>query len=52
MPLSHYIESAYAMRLIQDQPQGIGYVLKERIYSGDVLVDSLRRAVTAASWRS
>jgi serine/threonine-protein kinase len=41
--LSQYVESAYAMRLIQDQPEGIGYVLKERIYSGDVLVDSLRR---------
>jgi len=45
--LSHYVESAYAMRLIQDQPEGIGYVLKERIYSGDVLVDSLRRVVEA-----
>ncbi|GAA2156999.1 LuxR family two component transcriptional regulator [Humibacillus xanthopallidus] len=41
--LSHYIESTYAMRLIQSQPEGIGYVLKERIYSGDVLVDGLRR---------
>ena len=27
--LSHFVESAYAMRLIQDQPEGIGYVLKE-----------------------
>jgi serine/threonine-protein kinase len=45
--LSHYVESAYAMRLIQDQPEGIGYVLKERIYSGDVLVDSLRRVAEA-----
>jgi serine/threonine-protein kinase len=41
--LSQYVESAYAMRLIQDQPEGIGYVLKERIYSGDVLVDGVRR---------
>ena len=45
--LSHYIESVYAMRLIQEQPEGIGYVLKERIYSGDVLVDSLRRVAEA-----
>jgi len=45
--LSHYVESAYALRLIQDQPEGIGYVLKERIYSGDVLVDSLRRVAEA-----
>jgi len=45
--LSHYIESAYALRLIQDQPEGIGYVLKDRIYSGDVLIDSLRRVAEA-----
>jgi serine/threonine-protein kinase len=45
--LSHYIESAYALRLIQDQPEGIGYILKERIFSGDVLVDSLRRVAEA-----
>ncbi|KRC88328.1 LuxR family transcriptional regulator [Terrabacter sp. Root85] len=45
--LSHFVESAYAMRLIQDQPEGIGYVLKERVYSGDVLVDSLRRVAEA-----
>jgi DNA-binding NarL/FixJ family response regulator len=45
--LSQYIEATYAMRLIQDQPEGIGYVLKERIFSGDVLVDSLRRVAEA-----
>ncbi|KRB43033.1 response regulator transcription factor [Terrabacter sp. Root181] len=45
--LSHYVESAYALRLIEDQPEGIGYILKERIYSGDVLVDSLRRVAEA-----
>ena len=45
--LSHYIESAYALRLIQDQPEGIGYILKDRIYSGDVLIDSLRRVAEA-----
>ena len=45
--LSQYVESAYAMRLIQEQPQGMGYVLKERIFSGDVLLDSLRRVAEA-----
>jgi serine/threonine-protein kinase len=30
------------VRLIKDQPEGIGYVLKERIFSADVLVDSVR----------
>ena len=41
--VSQYVEATYAMRLIQEQPEGIGYLLKERIYSGDVLVDGLRR---------
>ncbi|GAB3061988.1 response regulator transcription factor [Intrasporangium mesophilum] len=45
--LSQYVESAYAMRLMQEQPEGVGYVLKERIFSGDVLVDSLRRVAEA-----
>jgi serine/threonine-protein kinase len=45
--LSQYVESAYALRLIRDQPEGIGYVLKERIFSGDVLIDSLRRVAEA-----
>ena len=45
--LSQYVESAYALRLIKDQPEGIGYVLKERIFSGDVLVDSVRRVAEA-----
>jgi serine/threonine-protein kinase len=45
--LSHYIESTYALRLIEDQPEGIGYILKERIFSGDVLIDSLRRVAEA-----
>ncbi|MEO7448042.1 MAG: response regulator transcription factor [Humibacillus sp.] len=41
--LSQYVESTYALRLIQDSPEGVGYILKERIFSGDVLIDSLRR---------
>ena len=41
--VSQYVEATYALRLIQEQPEGIGYLLKERIYSGDVLVDGLRR---------
>ena len=41
--LSQYIEPSYAMRLIEDQPERVGYILKERIFDGAILVDALRR---------
>lgn len=41
--LSQYLEPAYAMRLVSDHPEKVGYLLKERIFSGDVLVDALQR---------
>ena len=41
--LSHYVEPSYAMRLIQDHPERVGYLLKERIFDIAVLVDALRR---------
>jgi serine/threonine-protein kinase len=41
--LSHHVESAYALRLFQDQPEGCGYLLKERVSDIAVLVDALGR---------
>jgi DNA-binding NarL/FixJ family response regulator len=41
--LSHYIESRYAMRLLEQHPERSGYLLKERISDLAVLVDALRR---------
>jgi DNA-binding NarL/FixJ family response regulator len=41
--LSQYIEPSYAMRLFEDHPERIGYLLKERIFDVAVLVDALRR---------
>jgi DNA-binding NarL/FixJ family response regulator len=41
--LSHYLESRYAMRLMEDHPEGTGYLLKERVSDIAVLVDALRR---------
>ena len=41
--LSHYIESRYAMRLLEDHPEGSGYLLKERVSDLAVLVDGLSR---------
>jgi DNA-binding NarL/FixJ family response regulator len=41
--LSHYLESHYAMRLIQHHPGGVGYLLKERVSGVGVLADALTR---------
>jgi len=41
--LSHYLESRYAMRLIQQHPGGSGYLLKERVSGLGVLADALAR---------
>jgi serine/threonine-protein kinase len=41
--LSQYLEPAYAARLIAEHPEKVGYLLKERVFSGDVLVDALER---------
>jgi DNA-binding NarL/FixJ family response regulator len=44
--LSQYLESVYAMRLIQDEPSRLGYLLKERVVDVSVLVDALDRLVS------
>jgi len=41
--LSQYIEPSYAMRLINERPERVGYLLKERVFDVAVLVDALRR---------
>jgi DNA-binding NarL/FixJ family response regulator len=41
--LSHYLESTYAVRLLEDQPERCGYLLKERVSDVAVLVDALKR---------
>ncbi|WP_406054283.1 LuxR C-terminal-related transcriptional regulator [Kribbella sp. NBC_00889] len=41
--LSQYIEPSYALRLISDHPERVGYLLKERLFDGAILVDALRR---------
>lgn len=43
--LSSYLEPSYAMRLIDDHPEGVGYLLKERVSDTAVLVDALNRIV-------
>jgi DNA-binding NarL/FixJ family response regulator len=41
--LSHYLESRYAMRLLQEAPDSAGYLLKERVSDIAVLADALKR---------
>jgi len=41
--LSHYLESHYAMRLLEEHPERAGYLLKERIKDVTVLIDALER---------
>jgi DNA-binding NarL/FixJ family response regulator len=41
--LSQAAETSYAMRLLEENPSGVGYLLKERVADASVLVDSLRR---------
>src|SRR4051794_30014067 len=41
--LSQYIEPSYAMRLLEEHPEGVGYLLKERVFDVAILIDALRR---------
>ncbi len=43
--LSQYVEPSYAMRLIQEHPERVGYPLKERVFDIATVVDALRRIV-------
>lgn len=41
--LSQYLESRYATRLLENHPERVGYLLKERVSDIAVLADALRR---------
>jgi DNA-binding NarL/FixJ family response regulator len=43
--LSHYLESVYAVRLLEEHPGRLGYLLKERVSDIAVLADALHRIV-------
>jgi len=43
--LSQYVEPSYATRLIQDHPERVGYLLKERVSNIATVVDALRQIV-------
>ena len=41
--LSQDVEPSYAMRLLEEHPERVGYLLKERVYAVAILVDALPR---------
>jgi DNA-binding NarL/FixJ family response regulator len=41
--LSQYVEAHYAMQLLEQHPERVGYLLKERVFDVAVLIDALRR---------
>jgi DNA-binding NarL/FixJ family response regulator len=47
--LSQYVEPAYALQLLEHHPERVGYLLKDRVSDGAVLVDALRRLCDSES---
>jgi DNA-binding NarL/FixJ family response regulator len=47
--LSHLYEEAYAVELIGDQPEGVGYLLKERVGDVHAFVDAVERVAAGGS---
>jgi DNA-binding NarL/FixJ family response regulator len=41
--LSQYLEPSYALRLLEEHPEQVGYLLKERLFVASTLVDAVRR---------
>jgi DNA-binding NarL/FixJ family response regulator len=47
--LSHFYEEAYALELIDERPEGVGYLLKERIGDVDAFTEAVRRVAGGGS---
>jgi DNA-binding NarL/FixJ family response regulator len=47
--LSQYYEESYALNLIGDRAQGVGYLLKERVADVDAFVDAVERVAAGGS---
>jgi DNA-binding NarL/FixJ family response regulator len=41
--LSQYLEPAYALRLVEERPEGVGYLMKERVGRVQQLLDAVQR---------
>jgi DNA-binding NarL/FixJ family response regulator len=47
--LSQYVEEGYAMDLLSDSAEGVGYLLKDRVADVERFVDSVRRVADGGS---
>jgi DNA-binding NarL/FixJ family response regulator len=47
--LSQYVEERYAMRLLEDGAEGVGYLLKDRVSDVDGFVEAARRVADGGS---
>ena len=47
--LSQFLEDRYLIDLVGDKPNGVGYLLKERVADVEVLADAVRRVASGGS---
>ena len=47
--LSQYVEEAYALELLEDGAEGVGYLLKDRVAEVDRFIDAVRRVADGGS---
>ena len=48
--LSQYLEDRYALDLVGDRADGVGYLLKERVGDLATFVEAVRRVASGGSW--
>ena len=49
MVLSQYVETTYAVKLLGDNPRGVGYLLKDRVANSQELCEAIQRVVQGGS---
>jgi DNA-binding NarL/FixJ family response regulator len=47
--LSQFLEDRYVVDLVGERPEGVGYLLKEKVASPGVLIDAVRRVAAGGS---
>jgi DNA-binding NarL/FixJ family response regulator len=47
--LSQFLDASYALDLVGDDPSGVGYLLKEKVASPQLLIDAVQRVVARDS---
>ena len=47
--LSQFFEESYAINLIGDRPEGVGYLLKERVGDASAFIDAVRRVAAGGT---